>query len=131
MLQNYSWTFTKKNGTKKYDEYVINNVFYDKISFLPLIYGIPDFGFTNPSTNNPAIFLYKFKNYTNYTVEDMEYASKNRVISHGCYEMVKWWEKKYDNLTKIISNGYFMLQKVMSLMKYAKNINNFNLNVSK
>ena len=81
MLQNYSWTFTKNTEQKN---------MMNKISFLPLIYGIPDFGFTNPSTSTPAIFLYKFKNYTNYTVEDMEYATKNRVISHGCYEMVKW-----------------------------------------
>ena len=103
--------FYQKHGTKKYDEYVINNVFYNKISFLPLIYGIPDFGFTNPSTSTPAIFLYKIKNYTNYTVEDMEYASKNRVISHGCYEMVKWWEKKYDNLTKIGKQWLFYASK--------------------
>ena len=39
------YDYYKKYGTKKFDEYLINGVFYDKISFLPLIYGIPDFGF--------------------------------------------------------------------------------------
>ena len=103
--------FYEKFGTKKYDEYVINSVFYNKISFLPLIYGIPDFGFTNPSTSTPEVFLKKFKNYINYTVEDMEYASKNRVITHGCYEIVKWWEKKYDNLTSIGKQWLFYASK--------------------
>ena len=36
--------FYKKHGSRKYDEYLINAVFYNKISFLPFIYGIPDFG---------------------------------------------------------------------------------------
>jgi len=103
--------FYEKFGTKKYDEYVINSVFYNKIAFLPLIYGIPDFGFTNPSTSTPEVFLKKFNNYINYTVEEMEYASKNRVITHGCYEMVKWWEKKYDNLTSIGKQWLFYASK--------------------
>ena len=103
--------FYEKFGTKKYDEYILNAVFYNKISFLPLIYGIPDFGFTNPSTSTPAAFLSKFKNYTNFTVEDFENASKNRVITHGCYEMKKWWEFNYDKLTDIGKQWLFYASK--------------------
>ena len=103
--------FYEKFGTKKYDEYILNGVFYNKISFLPLIYGIPDFGFTNPSTSTPAAFFSKFKNYTNFTVEDFENASKNRVITHGCYEMKKWWEFNYDKLTDIGKQWLFYASK--------------------
>ena len=53
-----------KYGTKKVDEYLINAVFYDKISFLPLIYGIPDFGTGNSFTISPELFLNRFKNFT-------------------------------------------------------------------
>ena len=103
--------FYQQFGTKKYDEYIINSVFYNKISFLPLIYGIPDFGFKNPSTSTPEIFLNKFQNYINYTVEDMEYASKNRVITHGCYEIKKWWDYNYDKLTNIGKQWLFYASK--------------------
>ena len=103
--------FYQQFGTKKYDEYIINSVFYNKISFLPLIYGIPDFGFTNPLTSSPKYFLSRFNNYTNYTSEDMEYASKNRVITHGCYEIKKWWDYNFDKLTNIGKQWLFYASK--------------------
>ena len=103
--------FYNKYGTKKYDEYLINGLFYNKISFLPLIYGIPDLGFTNPSTANPEKFWSGFKNFTNFTVNDIEYASKNRAITHGCYEMKKWWQYDYDKLTDIGKQWLFYASK--------------------
>ena len=56
-----------KYGTKKVDEYLINAVFYDKISFLPLIYGIPDFGAGSHFTQTSSVFLKSFNNLINNT----------------------------------------------------------------
>ena len=123
--------FYQQFGTKKYDEYIINSVFYNKISFLPLIYGIPDFGFKNPSTITPEIFLNKFQNYINYTVEDMEYASKNRVITHGCYEMVKWWDYNYDKLTDIGKQWLFYASKSHVFDEICQKYNQFELQCQK
>lgn len=39
LFDKYYYTY----GTKKEDEYLINVIFYNKISFLPVEYGIPDF----------------------------------------------------------------------------------------
>ena len=103
--------YYNKYGTKKVDEYLINAVFYDKISFLPLIYGIPDFGAGSGTTLNPSHFLKKFNNYINYTEYDMENASQNRVITHMCYEMKKWWNRNYDDLTKIGKQWLFYAAK--------------------
>ena len=103
--------FYKKYGSRKYDEYILNGVFYNKISFLPFIYGIPDFGFRNVLTRSPEFFLQRFNGYINYTVDDMEYASKNRVITHGCYEIKKWWNYDYDKLTEIGKQWLFYASK--------------------
>ena len=103
--------FYKKHGTEKYDEYILNGLFYNKISFLPLIYGIPDFGFTCPLTSSPKYFLSRYNNYINYTVEDMEYASKNRIITHGWYELKKFWDYNYDRLTDIGKQWLFYASK--------------------
>ena len=100
-----------KYGTKKVDEYLINAVFYDKISFLPLIYGIPDFGTGNSFTISPELFLNRFKNFTNFTSFDMKNASKFRAITHNCYEIKKWWNRKYDNLTIIGKQWLFYAAK--------------------
>ena len=97
LLQDYY----NKYGTKKVDEYLINAVFYDKVSFLPLVYGVPDFGAGETITKSPSYFLRKFNNLTNYTVEDMRYAHKNRVITHNCYELTKWWMRNYHQLTNV------------------------------
>jgi len=123
--------FYQQFGTKKYDEYIINSVFYNKISFLPLIYGIPDFGFKNPSTSTPEIFLNKFQNYINYTVEDMEYASKNRVITHGCYEIKKWWDYNYDKLTDIGKQWLFYASKSHVFDEICQKYNQFELQCQK
>ena len=39
LFSKYYYTY----GTQKVDEYLINIIFYNKISFLPFEYGIPDF----------------------------------------------------------------------------------------
>ena len=93
--------FYQKFGTRKYDEYILNGVFYDKIGFLPLKYGIPDFNKNNSKLRSPSYFVSIFKKLINFTEKDMEVASKNRVISHGCYDLKKWWNKKYEDLTAI------------------------------
>ena len=100
-----------KYGTKKEDEYLINAVFYDKISFLPLIYGIPDFGAGSHYTVTTSHFLESYNNLVNYTIYDIENASLNRVITHNCYETKKWWNRKYDNLTYIGKQWLFYASK--------------------
>lgn len=97
LLQDYY----EKYGTKKVDEYLINAVFYDRVAFLPLIYGVPDFGAGEKITRSPSHFLRQFQNLTNYTTDDMKYAHENRVITHNCYELTKWWMRKYHTLTKV------------------------------
>ena len=107
LFENYY----KKFGSLKQDEYLINAVFYDKISYLPLIYGIPDFGAGSKATISTSIFLRKFNNLINYSLYDMEYASKNRIITHNCYELIKWWQKKYTQLTEIGKQWLFYASK--------------------
>ena len=100
-----------KYGSLKEDEYLINAVFYDKISFLPLIYGIPDFGAGSKYTVSYLDFWNEFKNFTNFTLFDFENASIHRAITHNCYETKKWWKRKYDNLTKIGKEWLFLASK--------------------
>lgn len=114
-----------KYGTKKHDEYLINAVFYDKISFLPLIYGIPDFGAGSHFTLTSSVFLESFKNLINYTKNEMEYASVNRAITHNCYEKIKWWERKYENLTKIGKQWLFYASKSNIFDDICKNYKQF------
>lgn len=103
--------YYKKFGTKKVDEYLINVIFYDKIKFLPLKYGIPDFNPIKKALSSPSMFLRTFKNLTNFTDSDMIYASKNRVITHGSYDLSKWWDKKYSDLTDIGKEWLFYASK--------------------
>ena len=114
-----------KYGSRKEDEYLINAVFYDKISFLPLIYGIPDFGAGSYFTLNPFHFLRKFRNLINYTKYDIESASLNRVITHGCYERKKWWKRKYDNLTNIGKQWLFYASKTNVFDDICQNYDQF------
>jgi len=88
-------------GTKKYDEYLINSLFFNKISFLPFIYGIPDFEKGHYIIDSPAFFWKALKGYSNGTEEEMVSASNNRIITHGAYTLKKWWAKEYDALSKI------------------------------
>lgn len=62
-------------GTKKFDEYLINVNFYNKISFLPFIYGIPDFEKGRRIIRSPSLFWKSFKGYSNVTEEEMISAS--------------------------------------------------------
>ena len=103
--------YYNKYGTKKVDEYLINAVFYDKVAFLPLIYGIPDFGAGEKITRTASHFLHSFQNLTNFTVSDMEYAHKNRVITHNCYDLTKWWMRRYHQLTNVGKQWFFYASK--------------------
>ena len=88
-------------GTKKVDEYLINIIFYNKISFLPFEYGIPDFEKGRKIIGSPSMFWKSLKGYSNGTERDMISASNNRIITHGSYILNKWWRRSFDSLTKI------------------------------
>lgn len=88
-------------GTKKQDEYLINAVFYNNISFLPFEYGIPDFGKDRKIIYSPSRFWKAFGGYSNGTEKEMILASNNRIITHGAYTLKKWWRRKYTSLSKI------------------------------
>ena len=130
MLQCCFKIITINMEQKKVDEYLINAVFYDKIKFLPLIYGIPDFGASERVTISPSHFVKEFQNLPNFTISEMEYAHQNRVITHGCYDMTKWWQRRYHSLTNVGRQWFFMPQKVIFLMIFVKNIINL-LNIVK
>ena len=117
--------YYNKYGTKKVDEYLINAVFYDKIQFLPFIYGIPDFGAGERVTRSASHFAKLFQNYTNFTVEEMEYAHKNRVVTHGCYDMTKWWQRKYHSLTNVGRQWFFYASKSNIFDDFCKEYHQF------
>ena len=104
------YNYYKKYGTKKIDEYLINAVFYDKVSFLPLIYGIPDFGVDHMVINS-SYFVKRFKGLVNFTESEMELASKNRAITHGCYTITKWWKMDYHRMTNVGKQWLFYASK--------------------
>ena len=68
--------YYNEHKTLKADKYLINSVFNDKITFLPFIYGIPDFGAGNNLTVSPSHFCKEYNNYVNCTESEMENASK-------------------------------------------------------
>ena len=80
---------------------VINVLFYNKISFLPLKYGIPDFEKGHHYIDSPSIFWKSLNGYSNCTEEEMISASNNRIITHGAYNMKKWWRRNYNSLSEI------------------------------
>ena len=92
---------------------------------MPLIYGIPDFGAGDKKTSSPSRFVKSFKNLTNFTKEDMEYAHENRVITHGCYELTKWWKRKYHSLTNIGKQWLFYASKSNIFDDICKQYNQF------
>ena len=97
LFDNYYYTY----GTKKVDEYLINVIFYNKISFLPFEYGIPDFEKKNKFFNSPSQLWKLFKGYSNCTEKEMILASNNRIITHGAYTYSKWWKSDYNSLSEI------------------------------
>jgi lipopolysaccharide biosynthesis glycosyltransferase len=98
LLENYY----KSHGTKKVDEYLINVVFYNKISFLPFIYGIPDFEKGNHVIASPSIFWNNLNgSIINKTENYLKLSSINRYITHEAYIKNKWWNREYDSLTEI------------------------------
>lgn len=94
LFENYY----KKFGTKKEDEYLINAVFYNKIGFLPFKFGIPDF---DNKLLTPIKFWYGYHGYSNGTLNELIEAAKDPTITHEAYTLKKWWERKYNMLTKI------------------------------
>ena len=103
----------------------MNSVFYDKISFLPFKYGLPDFGEGNHITATPFNYCKEFHNYVNCTESGMEADSKNRVITHNCYEDIKWWMKNYTNLTDIGKQWLFYASKSNVFDEICKKYNQF------
>ena len=100
LFSKYYYTY----GTKKEDEYLINVNFYNRISFLPFEYGIPDFENgtnVNQIIQSPSFFWKSLNGFSNGTEEQMISASNNRIITHGAYRYDKWWTRSYDSLTKI------------------------------
>ncbi len=98
LIENYY----KSHGTKKVDEYLINVVFYNKISFLPFTYGIPDFEEGNHKIGSPSIFWHNLNgSIINKTENYLIFSSINRYITHEAYIKNKWWSREYDTLTDI------------------------------
>jgi len=107
LFDNYYYTY----GTKKVDEYLINVVFYNKISFLPFKYGIPDFEKGQRFVDSPSFFWRSLNGSSNGTEEEMISASNNRVITHGAYRMDKWWIRDYNSLSEIGKKWIFYASK--------------------
>ena len=103
--------YYKIHGTKKEDEYLINIIFYDKISFLPFKYGIPDFIKGHRVIGSPSLFWHKLKGYTNKSENEMISSAKDPTITHGSYTLTKWWNKKYNSLSEIGKNWLFYASK--------------------
>lgn len=103
-------SFYNQYGTKKVDEYMINAIFFDKIRFLPFIYGIPDFE-PHDIIGSPSIFWNSLKGYSNGTEKEMISANINRTITHGAYKDIKWWSREYNNLTHIGKKWIFYASK--------------------
>ena len=103
--------YYKIHGTKKVDEYLINIIFYNKISFLPLKFGIPDFEEGTKLIGSPSIFWHSLKGYSKSTEKEMNSSSINRVITHGAYTQIKWWNKNYESLTDIGKKWIFYASK--------------------
>ena len=94
--------YYKNYGTKKVDEYLINIVFYNKISFLPFKYGIPDFEEGNHKIGSPSIFWHNLNgSIINKTENYLKLSSINRCITHQAYIKNKWWNRDYESLSEI------------------------------
>ena len=120
LFENYYNEF----GTKKVDEYLINVIFYDKIKFLPFIYGIPDFE-EHHIIGSPTIFYESLNGSCPGTPEDMIKASENRVITHGAYKDIKWWSRDYDELSDIGKKWIFYASKTQLFDEICKKYVNF------
>jgi lipopolysaccharide biosynthesis glycosyltransferase len=122
------------HGTQKVDEYLINVIFYEKIKFLPFIYGIPDFE-PHHIIGSPTIFWNSLNGFCNGTEEEMKWGDNNRCITHGAYKDVKWWSRDYYNLSYIgrkwLYYGYRsnvfdgICEKYAQFQKICKQIKNF------
>ena len=95
-------------GTKKNDEYLINVVFYNKIGFLPLKFGLPDFDKKGFTVKN---FYKAFNGHLNINLQKFIIGSKNPTITHNCYTLNKWWTKDYNLLTNIGKKWIFYASK--------------------
>lgn len=100
--------YYKVHGTKKVDEYLINVVFYNKIGFLPLKFGLPDFDDKGFSVNN---FYNLFNGKLNITLKEFIEGSKSSSITHNNYTLKKWWANNYTTLTNIGRKWIFYASK--------------------
>jgi len=103
--------YYKNYGTKKFDEYLINALFYNHISFLPFKYGIPDFLSDITFFHSPGQYWKIIKKYINGTKEDFIFSSYNPSITHGAFTLNKWWNRKYNKLTKTGKKWIFYASK--------------------
>jgi len=55
----------------------------------------------------------------------MKNASLNRAITHNCYELRKWWNKKYENFKKIGKQWLFYASKTNIFDDICKKYNQF------
>jgi hypothetical protein len=107
---------------------LINSIFYNKISFLPFKYGIPDFIKGHKIIDSPSYFYKILKGYSNGTEKEMIDSSINPYITHGCYTKIKWWNRNYNSLSKIGKKWIFyasksnMFNEICNEYKQYKNI---------
>lgn len=114
--------YYKNYGTKKVDEYLINIVFFNKIGFLPYKFGLPDFNNNNLKISN---FWLKYKGYSNGTLEELIKASEDPTITHNSYTYEKWWNIKYEKLTKIGKKWIFYAYQSNAFNRICKRYNQF------
>lgn len=103
--------FYKNYGTQKVDEYLINVIFYNHISFLPLKFGIPDFSKDIIYFNSPKQYWNIIKKFINGTRKNMILSSLHPSITHGAFTLKKWWNRNYNELTKIGKKWIFYASK--------------------
>lgn len=123
--------FYKKYGTKKYDEYLINNIFYNYIGFLPFKYGIPDFNNIKISINK---FYKLYNGYCKRTYKELIEASKDPTITHGAYNLEKWWKKEFHKLSNIGKKWIFYASKsniFLEICEYYKQFKGYCIKILK
>jgi lipopolysaccharide biosynthesis glycosyltransferase len=127
LFDKYYYTY----GTKKVDEYLINIIFYNQISFLPFEYGIPDFEKGKKGLCSPSKFWKAFKGYSNGTEEEMILASNNRIITHGAYTLHKWWRRNYNSLSEIGKKWIYYASKSNVFNEICKTFKQYKTDCSK
>ena len=126
LFDKYYYTY----GTTKVDEYLINVIFYNKISFLPFKYGIPDFEKGQRIADSPSFFWNTLHGFSNGTEEEMISGSNNsfslliELLPMGHIEWINGGQEIMILYQKLEKNGYIMHLKATYLMIFVMNINN-------